>query len=133
VGEKYMMNNDRYFTENSEFFSSGYNQSKAMQNIWKKPGDITDIPKFGENAQFDTRLLENASFMRLKNLTVGYVFPNSLLKHTKFFSGAKAYFTARNLLTFTNYTGYDPEIDSNLARWSYPNTKQFTFGLELTF
>ena len=133
VGEKYMVNNDRYFYENQEFFKSGDNQLKTMQNMWRQPGDITDIPKFGETAQFDTRLLENASFMRLKNLTVGYNFPTKLLNKTRFFSAAKVYFTARNLFTWTNYTGPDPEIDSNLTYAAYPNTKQFVCGITLSF
>jgi TonB-linked SusC/RagA family outer membrane protein len=133
VGEKYLVNNDRYFYENQEFFKSGDNQLKSMQNMWRQPGDITDIPKFGETAQFDTRMLENASFMRLKTLTVGYNFPAKLLDKTRFFSAAKVYFTARNLFTWTNYTGPDPEIGSNLTYAAYPNTRQFVCGITLSF
>jgi TonB-linked SusC/RagA family outer membrane protein len=133
AGEKYLVNNDRYFYENQEFFKSGDNQYATMKNMWRQPGDITDIPKFGETAKFDTRLLENASFLRLKNLTVGYNFPAKLLGKTRFFSAAKVYFTARNLLTWTNYTGPDPEINSNLTYGNYPNTRQFVFGMELSF
>jgi hypothetical protein len=133
AGEKYLLNNDRYFYENHEFFKGGDNQLKTMQNMWRQPGDITDIPKFGETAHSDTRLLENASFMRLKNLTVGYNFPTKLLDKTRFFSAAKVYFTARNLLTWTNYTGPDPEVDSNLTYASFPNTRQFVCGINLSF
>jgi len=133
VGEKYIYNNDRYFYENHTFLASGDNQFTSMMNMWRQPGDVTSIPKFGESAQFDSRMLENASFLRMKNLTVGYNVPTSVLKHTKFFSSAKIYFTARNLFTITNYTGPDPEIDSNLTYGAYPNTRQFTVGLELTF
>jgi TonB-linked SusC/RagA family outer membrane protein len=133
IGEKYMINNDRFFYENSTFLQVGYNQSKTMMNMWRRPGDRTSIPRFGEAAQVDTHLLENASFLRLKNLTVGYAFPKSLLANTHFFDGAKVYFTARNLFTVTAFTGPDPEIDSNLARYAYPSTKQFMVGLELAF
>jgi TonB-linked SusC/RagA family outer membrane protein len=133
AGEKYMVNNDRYFYENQEFFKSGDNQLATMKDMWRRPGDITSIPKFGETAKFDTRLLENASFMRLKNLTVGYNFPTKLLDKTRFFSAAKIYFTARNLFTWTGYTGPDPEIDSNLTYAAFPNTRQFVCGIELSF
>jgi TonB-linked SusC/RagA family outer membrane protein len=133
AGEKYMVNNDRYFYENQEFFKGGDNQLATMKNMWRQPGDITDIPKFGETARFDTRMLENASFMRLKNLTVGYNFPTKLLNKTRFFSAAKVYFTARNLFTWTNYTGPDPEVDSNLTYAAFPNTRQFVFGVNLSF
>ncbi|MDR2362025.1 MAG: SusC/RagA family TonB-linked outer membrane protein, partial [Prevotellaceae bacterium] len=133
AGEKYLVNNDRYFYENQEFFKSGDNQLATIKNMWRQPGDITDIPKFGETAHFDTHLLENASFMRLKNLTVGYNFPTKLLNKTRFFSAAKVYFTARNLFTWTNYTGPDPEIDSNLTYAAFPNTRQFVCGINFSF
>ena len=48
--------------------------------MWEKPGDKTDIPAFGHVMQFDTHLLEDASFMRLKNLTVSYELPKNWLK-----------------------------------------------------
>lgn len=60
-----MINNDRYFDESNGRFAS-YNQSKRLLNRWKKPGDITDIPRHGVYTEFDDRLLEDASFLRLK-------------------------------------------------------------------
>jgi hypothetical protein len=78
-------------------------------------------------------MLENASFMRLKNLTVGYNFPTKLLNKTRFFSSAKVYLTARNLFTWTNYTGPDPEVNANLTYASYPSTRQFVCGVTLSF
>lgn len=66
-----MINNDRFMEENSLF--GDYNQSKRMlYDRWKKPGDITDIPRYGTTPQFDTHLLEDASFLRLKNLMLSY-------------------------------------------------------------
>jgi hypothetical protein len=55
------------------------------------------------------------------------------MKKTGFLTGARVYAIGRNLLTFTEYTGYDPEVDSNLQLGNYPNSKQFSFGVELTF
>jgi TonB-linked SusC/RagA family outer membrane protein len=129
---KYLINNDRYFTENPYNFS-GYNQSTAVLDYWKAPGDNTTMPKYGEITQFDTRLIENASFMRLKNLSIGYAIPSSILKKTGVFKNAKVFVTGRNLLTITKYSGPDPEVDSNLALGTNPNTKQYTVGVELTF
>ena len=83
--------------------------------------------------QFDSRLLEDASFMRLKNLTVAYSLPEEITKQVGFFNTVRFYVTGRNLLTWTKYLGQDPEIDANLTYGSYPNTKQYVFGVELKF
>ena len=129
---KYMINNDNYFMKNANQGTS-YNQAVDMLNIWTKPGDITDIPKYGEQIQFDTHLLEDASFLRMKNLIVQYSLPEKWMKATKGIQNAKVFFVGRNLFTATKFSGYDPEPDINLVKFNYPNTRQFVFGMELTF
>ncbi|MDR1055228.1 MAG: SusC/RagA family TonB-linked outer membrane protein, partial [Prevotellaceae bacterium] len=129
---KYLYNNDRYFSENPWNFY-GYNQSKKVRNYWKKPGDIADFPVDTEIMQFDDRLLENASFLRLKTLTIAYNLPEIVLKNVKFIKNFKVYFTGRNLFTVTKYSGSDPEPDINLTYGRYPNTKQYSVGVEVTF
>ena len=129
---KYMTNNDNYFLMNANQGTS-FNQAVDMLNIWTKPGDITDIPKYGEQVQFDTHLLEDASFLRMKNLIVQYSFPEKWMKATKGIQNAKVFFVGRNLFTATKFSGYDPEPDINLVKFNYPNTRQFVFGMELTF
>ena len=129
---KYMINNDNYFMKNANQGTS-YNQAVDMLNIWTKPGDITDIPKYGEQIQFDTHLLEDASFLRMKNLIVQYSFPKKWMQATKGIQNAKVFFVGRNLFTATKFSGYDPEPDINLVKFNYPNTRQFVFGMELTF
>ncbi len=133
VSGKYMINNDRYFFENPNQFP-GFNQAKTVQNYWKKVGDVATFPRFGvQFTQFDTRLIEDASFMRMKNLTVGYSVPKKILSKTKFINSVRAYITGRNLLTFTGYSGPDPEVDTNVTLGANPNTKQFAFGLDFQF
>lgn len=129
---KYLINNDRYFVENPNFVGQ-FNQSVEMANMWTTPGQITDIPAANSTRQFDTHLLENASFMRLKNLTISYSFPESLLSKVGFIKGVRIFGVGRNLWTVTQYKGADPEIDSNLQLGKYPNTRQFAIGAELTF
>ena len=65
VKDRWMINNDRYFDESNGRFTS-YNQSKRLLDRWKAPGDITDIPRHGVMTEFDDRLREDASFLRLK-------------------------------------------------------------------
>ena len=104
-----------------------------MLNEWKQPGDVTDVPVFGSPRIFDTHLLENASFLRLKNLAIGYELPKVWMEKTKFIRSFKITAAARNLFTVTKYKGADPEIDTNLTYGAYPNTRQFTIGAEITF
>ncbi len=132
VADRWMINNDRYFDESNGRFAS-YNQSKRLLNRWKKPGDITDIPRHGVYTEFDDRLLEDASFLRLKNLMLSYSFPQKKLRKIRVISGVKIYAQAQNLFTFTKFTGLDPEGSSNMYQAQYPMARQFTFGLDLTF
>ncbi len=130
---KYLINNDRYFFENPTSFS-GFNQSTTVLDYWKTPGQVATFPNLNQQfTQFDSRLIENASFLRLKNLQLGYNLPQSVLERTKVLKGAKIFFVSRNLLTFTDYTGPDPEVDTNLTLGVNPNTRQVGFGLQLTF
>ena len=55
------------------------------------------------------------------------------MDRTGFIKGFRIYAIGRNLLTFTEYSGYDPEVDSNLQLGVYPNSRQFTIGAEFTF
>ena len=130
--DRYMMNNDKYFIENPTFATQN-NQTTNMMNMWQKPGDITNIAAVNSERHFDSSLIENASFVRLKMLQLSYSFPKDLLSKTQFFKDAKVFFVGRNLLTFTSYKGYDPEVDSFSTIGDYPNTRQYSFGLQLTF
>ncbi|MBQ7942083.1 MAG: TonB-dependent receptor [Muribaculaceae bacterium] len=131
VGQ-HLINNERWFTENPQFASSN-NQTTKMFTMWQKKGDITDISTPESPMQFDTHLIEDASFLRMKNVTVSYNLPQNIIRKTGFIEGCKVFFIGRNLLTITDYQGYDPEVDSNMQLGNYPNTKQYTFGVELKF
>ena len=132
VADRYMINNDRYFDESNGRFAS-YNQSRRLLDRWKSPGDVTDIPRHGEYTEFDSRLLEDASFLRLKNVMLSYSLPQNLVRKTRVFSGIRIYAQAQNLLTFTNFSGLDPEGSANVYAAQYPMARQFTFGLDLKF
>lgn len=130
---KYLLNNDAYFSNNPYQFITQLNQDNVVKDIWRNPGDLTLQPAYGSVRQFDTHLLENASFMRLKNLTLSYDLPEQWMSATGFISGVRITATGRNLFTVTKYTGADPEIDSNLSMGAYPNTREYTLGVQVTF
>ena len=132
VADRWMINNDRYFDESNGRFAS-YNQSRRLLDRWKEPGDVTDIPRHGVYTEFDSRLLEDASFLRLKNVMLSYSFKFAADRKRTVIRGVRAYAQAQNLLTFTKFSGLDPEGTSNIYAAQYPMARQFTFGLDLTF
>lgn len=132
AADKWMMQNDDYFIQNANFATT-WNQRVEMLNIWTKPGQVTDIPAYGYDIQFDDKMIQDASFLRMKTLTVQYDLPKKWLAPTRYIKGVKVFGIARNLFTITSFEGYDPEPDINLVQFNYPNTRQFMFGAELTF
>ena len=132
VADRWMINNDRYFDESNGRFAS-YNQSRRLLDRWQKPGDVTDIPRHGVYTEFDSRLLEDASFLRLKNLMLSYSLPEKLITRSRVMRGLRIYAQAQNLFTFTPFSGLDPEGTSNVYAAQYPMARQFTFGLDITF
>ena len=133
VADRWMFNNDRFFEESNGLYST-YNQSRRiLYDGWKQPGDITDIPRYGVTPQMDSRFLENASFLRLKNVMLSYSLPSNLLRKSKFFTSARIYVQAQNLFTFTAFTGIDPEASGNVYQAQYPMSRQYSMGVDLTF
>lgn len=133
VLNKYMLNVDYQFSTNNANAKQGFNQSRDMFKMWKKPGDITDIPSLATENVIDSRILQNASFLRLKNLTLSYSLPQQWMQATRFFDSVRIYATARNLFTATKYKGGDPEKDGNIALGFYPSTRQYMLGVEVSF
>jgi TonB-linked SusC/RagA family outer membrane protein len=123
----------------------GYdNQSTAVLRRWRKPGDITDIPRAlfssGYNWLGSDRYVEDASFLRFRTLTLRYTFPRNVVEKMKI-KNLSGYITTENLFTWTNYTGQDPEVSMRgsdpfrvaLDNSMTPPVKTFTIGLTGSF
>lgn len=132
VAGKYMLINDDYFIANPQLATT-WNQRVEMLNIWTTPGQITDIPGAKYDVQLTDQLLQNASFLRMKTLSIQYEFPKKWMQATRYIKGVKVFGIARNLFTITPFEGYDPEPDMNLVQFNYPNTRQFVIGAEISF
>ena len=132
VAGKYMMVNDDYFIANPQL-ATGWNQRVEMLNIWTTPGQITDIPGAKYDVQFTDKMVQNASFLRMKTLSIQYEFPKKWMQATRYIKGVKVFGIARNLFTITPFEGYDPEPDTYLVQFNYPNTRQFVIGAEISF
>ncbi|MGM9742566.1 MAG: SusC/RagA family TonB-linked outer membrane protein [Candidatus Cryptobacteroides sp.] len=139
---KHTISNDRAYSENPAYFSE-QNTSSRVKDFWTPENRNATYPAWtytdGLGAkqismmQFDTHLLENSSFLRLKNLRAGYSLPEKVLKNQKLISGFNIFFIGRNILTATGFSGIDPEVWSGLTYGVAGNTKQFLFGFELVF
>ena len=113
---------------------------------WQNPGDVTDIPRMGgPNKQnnyglYTSRALEDGSYARLKNISLGYSLPATLISKIGL-NYARIYFSATNLLTFTKYTGLDPEINAGGGKGTVGGVEMFTVpqpetwqaGVNITF
>ena len=134
IGDRWIWLNERYYTRNPNSLLLDSNFERVMLNMWTTPGQVTDIPRADTVFRFDTGAYSNAAFLRMKNISVSYTFPKAWIQKSRVLSGAKIYATGRNLLTVTNYEGYDPEVGySNGVAGLYPNSRQIVGGIELSF
>ena len=117
----------------------GQNRTPTILNAWQNPGDVTDIPRVGSTfssfalAVNSDKYLEDASFLRLRNIELAYVIPSRLLEKTPF-TNIKIYGQGENLLTFTKYRGNDPESNfRTIDRGEYPTSRIVSFGTVINF
>jgi TonB-linked SusC/RagA family outer membrane protein len=135
---------------NNQYWLEGmvipFNAGVETKNRWKQEGDIASIPRAvspdaNQNTRVSDRWIHDGSYLRLKNLSLGYTLPADVLKKITFnaVSNLRVYFSAQNLVTLTKYPGFDPEINSgsNLAQGidngQYPQSKLYMFGLQIHF
>ena len=113
----------------------------SLLNRWTPTNTITDMHKAVENpaVTISDRFVEDGSYLRLKNITLGYTFSKKLISKAKI-KAARIYITGSNLVTWTNYTGYDPEVNTNgqnsistgMDRGAYPTAKSVIAGISIT-
>lgn len=130
----------RFQSANADWFD---NQTVDQMNRWQNPGDVTMVPQArlggGNGTGHSTRWLEKADFIRLRNMTLSYNLPNSVIDFVGI-SRARVYVTGINLLTITDYTGYDPEsradsggFASGQAFYSAPAARTISGGINIDF
>jgi TonB-linked SusC/RagA family outer membrane protein len=141
-----------FMSANADFFD---NQTKDQLRRWQKPGDVTDVPQARLNV-FETtldngtlassRYVFDGSYLRVKNVSLGYNLPNQILTRLKL-NSARLYVTGVNLFTFTSYPGWDPEVNADFRAeaaqngnrnqgndfYSAPQIKSVIFGINLSF
>jgi TonB-linked SusC/RagA family outer membrane protein len=132
--------------------ATGHNATTDMLHRWRKPGDVASIPRAGQNISATGNMapsdwwIENGSYLRLRNLTIGYSLPLDLVNRlagTNVFTRIRVYVAAQNLFTITQYTGYDPELSSQsttnpiftrgIDPGTLPQPRTFLAGIQLGF
>ncbi|UOQ68619.1 hypothetical protein [Hymenobacter volaticus] len=133
-----VLNLNRYELESG---LTATNKLKTVVDRWTPTNTDTNIPRAGSTIRRSTGIvndvLEDGSFVRLKTVTLGYTLP----KFSKVIKSANVYVTAQNLVTWTDYSGYDPEVNSfgsdnlslNTDYNAFPSTRTFIAGLRLGF
>ena len=109
--------------------------STVMRDVWtidNTNGSIANPYGSTNNFRASSRFIEDGSYLRLKNIQLGYTLPKSLTQKVQV-SRVRVYVSASNLLTFTKYTGYDPEIGSGVDYGNYPQARTYLVGLNLGF
>jgi TonB-linked SusC/RagA family outer membrane protein len=117
------------------------NMYRSFENRWTPENTNADMPVAGVTSPnvYSTRLIEDGSFLRLKTVSLGYNLPAQLMKRARI-KGIRVYAAAQNLVTWTNYSGVDPEVSVRNSAltpgfdWSaYPKARTVTLGLNVTF
>jgi TonB-linked SusC/RagA family outer membrane protein len=111
------------------------NMSTTVLDAWQQPGDITTQPRVGTISTRNlstTRYIEDASFLRLRNITLSYNLQSNALDKIKFIKALRVYAQGTNLVTWSKWRGFDPESTSNTSFFDYPVARQYTFGLDIT-
>lgn len=137
----------RYQSSNAEWFD---NQTIDQLDRWQKPGDITNVPQArwfnGNGTNNSSRYLYDASYLRVRNVNLGYNIPARLVSKIKL-TGLRVYLGVQNLYTFTKYKGWDPEVNytgtgrstqnTNIIQgydfYTAPQARTYTLGVNLTF
>lgn len=134
-----VFNATRMFTEG---MFDARNQSDRTLMRWRNPGDYTTVPRAEKDKYppVSSRFIEDGSYLKLKNLRFAYTLPNSITRKA-LMQKVTFYFSAENLVTWTKYRGYDPEVNigggsstaMGIDQGSYPHCRTYTLGATIVF
>ncbi|MDB5236191.1 MAG: SusC/RagA family TonB-linked outer membrane protein, partial [Hymenobacter sp.] len=148
---------NQIFDSGAQYYSTAFNngpdnQTRDQLNRWQKPGDITDVPRAeyisGNGTGLSSRFVRNGDYGRLRTVLLGYNLPSAIAKRG-YLQSARIFVQGLNLLTFTKYKGWDPEVSSDYLTgtantsqnninqgvdfYTAPQPRTYTLGLNLGF
>ena len=113
---------------------------REARNRWTEANPNARFAKIGNSNKLtpnSSQYIEDGSYVKMRNISLSYRFPKNVIS----FADVRVSVSAQNMLTFTKYKGYDPEISSSVGDdvnsgmdwFAYPNPKSFSFGISLTY
>ncbi|EGK02303.1 SusC/RagA family TonB-linked outer membrane protein [Dysgonomonas gadei] len=114
------------------------NQTAKVLDRWTGEGTSNSVPRAvysdpNKNARHSSRFVEDGSYLRIKNLTLGYTLPQAISKKA-YLQTVRMYMSCQNLYTMTKYSGFDPEVGANgIDLSTYPLTRTISFGVNVKF
>jgi TonB-linked SusC/RagA family outer membrane protein len=115
--------------------NGGYNFSAVLLDGWTEDNPSNTVPRISQDIRFsylDSRFVEDASYLRLKNITAGYTLPVKVRRAASTL-GVRVFVAAQNLFVITGYKGYDPEVENGYDMGVYPKARAFSIGADLSF
>ena len=132
VGDVYRYDNEMYYNENPSFKTS--NQTiRMLYDRWQKPGDIALLPDIKAKRSYSSFDIYNASYVRLRNVNLRYHLPERLISKLKGLGGIQIFVQGENLYTWTKWIGFDPENGNEYNKFSFPNPRTYTAGININF
>ena len=104
-----------------------------LYDRWKQAGEIAILPRIGAVRRYSSRDIYDASYMRLRNVNIGYNIPEHLVSKVKGLRGIRVFVQGENLYTWTSWRGFDPENGNEYNRFSYPLPRTYTAGINVNF
>lgn len=126
-------NNTRnWITRGTTGYTIAVNQSRELlTDQWQKPGDVAKFNSPAYDRDFTSMDLENARFLRFRNLNIGYDLPGFNISGRSIIKGATVYANFHNLAVWSPWTGVDPEDNNNISLVEYPNPRMIVFGIDI--
>ena len=116
--------------------TDAYNTSAALLDSWTENNPSNTVPRITSSpfsSELDSRYIEDASFARLRTLTLGYTVNKAFLTAHKLPLKIRLFATAQNLFTITGYKGYDPEVANGIDLGTFPMPRTFLFGVNISY
>jgi TonB-linked SusC/RagA family outer membrane protein len=131
----YRYNNvENWITRGTPGYHTAVNASRRLlTEQWQKPGDVKRYQRFQVDRGFNSSDIQDAKFLRFRNLNIGYNIPEIKIGNTKLINGASFYIQIQNLAIWSPWRGIDPEDNNNISLQEFPNPRIITTGLNINF
>jgi TonB-linked SusC/RagA family outer membrane protein len=127
-------NIESWVTRGASNYVPAVNQLAIINDLqWKKPGDVMPYQAYAYDRDFTSTDIMDASFLRLRNLSITYQMPESLTDRLKYVNNMKFYVMGQNLLIWSPWRGTDPEDNNNISLNEYPSSRMLVAGIDITF